>query len=155
MEARQRLDAVAQERDGIQARVREQEQSLETARQAVLRLMSESSSLRNQLAQADEYLASMERDAARARKEEESASGDLTRLEHGKQELSERLSARQLELESLTNRRARVEDELKARRQKTVEVRQTLSTLREGLSKQKARKESLEGILSHRAYSTE
>ena len=154
-EARQRLDAAAQERDAAQARLREREQSLEAARQAVLRLMNEASSLRNQLAQAGEYLASMERDAARARKEEESASGDLARLEQSKAELSERLSARQMELESLTGRRRRVDEELKAKRERVVESRQQLNALREALSRQKARKESLEGILSHRAYTAE
>ena len=63
---------------------------LEAARQHVLRLLGEASTLRNQLAQIDEYLAAMERDAARARKEEEGASGDLARLDQVKAELSSR-----------------------------------------------------------------
>jgi chromosome segregation protein len=153
--ARQLLEAKAQERDALQAQVRERERSLETARQQVLRLLGEASSLRNQLAQADEYLASMERDAARARKEEEGASADLARLEQSKAEISARLSARQMELESLADRRQRVDDELRERRARTVETRARLNELRDALSKQKARKESLEGILSHRAYTTE
>ena len=153
--ARLRLDAKSQERDALQTHLREREQSLESARQAVLRLLNEASGLRNQLAQADEYLAAMERDAVRARKEEEGASGDMARLDQSKSELSTRLSARQLELESLADRRRRVEEELKERRERTVETRQTLNALRDLLSKQKARKESLEGILSHRAYTTE
>ncbi|MSV34476.1 MAG: chromosome segregation protein SMC [Bryobacterales bacterium] len=154
-DARQQLDAKARERDALQIHLREREQSLEAARQAVLRLLNEASGLRNQLAQADEYLASMERDAARARKEEECSTADLARLEQSKSELSTRLSARQLELESLTGRRRRVEDELKQRRERVIESRQALNGLRDLLSKQKARKESLEGILSHRAYTTE
>jgi chromosome segregation protein len=153
--ARQLLDAKAQERDALQGHVRERERSLEAARQQVLRLLGEASALRNQLAQADEYLAAMERDAARARKEEEGALGDITRLEQSKAELSTRLSARQLELESLADRRSRVDNELRERRARTVETRAQLNTLRDALSKQKARKESLEGILSHRAYTTE
>ena len=84
---------------------------LESARQQVLRLLGEASALRNQLAQADEYLAAMERDAARSRKEEEGASADIARLDQSRAELSTRLSARQLELESLTDRRRRVEEE--------------------------------------------
>ena len=60
-----------------------------------------------------------------------------------------------MELESLTDRRRRVEEESKDRQQRTVEARQKLNALRDSLSKQKARKESLEGILSHRAYTTE
>jgi chromosome segregation protein len=153
--ARQLLDAKAQQRDALQGHVREREQYLETTRQQVLRLLSEASALRNQLAQADEYLASMERDATRARKEEEGALGDMARLEQSKSELSTRLSARQLELESLADRRQRVDSELRERKERTVETRAKLNALREALSKQKARKESLEGILSHRAYTTE
>ena len=154
-EARQHLEAKAAERDALQAQLREQERSLEAARQQVLRLMSEASSLRNQLVQNDEHLASMERDAARARKEEESALSDLSRLEQTKEEISTRLSARQMEMESLTERRARVEEELKGRRERVQSARGLLQTLRDGLSKEKARKESLEGILSHRAYTTD
>jgi chromosome segregation protein len=153
--ARERLETKSQERDALQNHLRERERSLESARQQVLRLLSEASALRNQLAQADEYLAAMERDTARSRKEEEGASGDIARLELSRAELSSRLSARQLELESLTDRRRRVEEESKDRQQRTVEARQKLNSLRDSLSKQKARKESLEGILSHRAYTTE
>jgi chromosome segregation protein len=154
-EARQRLDAKASERDALQLRLRDQERSLEIARQCVLRLMSEASSLRNQLVQNDEYLASMERDAARARKEEESALADLARLDQTKSEISTRLSARQMEMESLSQRRARVEEELKGRQQRVSYARGMLQTLRDALSKERARKESLEGILSHRAYTTD
>jgi chromosome segregation protein len=153
--ARERLEAKAKERDALQTTLRERERSLEMARQQVLRLLSDASSLRNQLAQADEYIAAMERDAARARKEEEGATADLARLDQSKAELSTRLSTRQLELESLTDRRSRVDAELKERREQTVVARQKLNQLRDELSKQKARKESLEGILSHRAYTTE
>lgn len=154
-EARETLNLKAAERDALQARLREQEQLLETARQQVLRLMSEASSLRNQLAQTDEFVASMERDSARARKEEESALGDLARLDQVKEEISTRLSAGQMEMESLTQRRQRVEEELRGRREGVNHARGKLQSLRDALSKERARKESLEGILSHRAYTTE
>ena len=74
--------------------------------QQVLRLLGEASTLRNQLAQIDEYLAAIERDTARARKEEEGASADLARLDRGRRPSCPRkLSARQMELESLADRR--------------------------------------------------
>ena len=154
-EARLHLESKAAERDALQAQLREQARSLEASRQQVLRLMSEASHLRNQLAQADEYLASMERDATRARKEEEAALGDLGRLGQTKEEISTRLSARQMEMESLTHRKQRVEEELRERRERVGSARSILQTLRDGLSKEKARRESLEGILSHRAYTTD
>ena len=153
--ARELLNDKAAERDELQNRVRERERELEAARQQVLRLMHEASALRNQMAQSGEFLAAMERDAARARKEEETASVDLARLDRDKQELSKRFSAGQLELESLADRRKRVEEALRERNAQTVASRRELTELREALSKQRARKESLEGILSHRAYTTE
>jgi len=153
--AREQMQAKTLERDGLQNDLREREHGIETSRQQVLRLLGEASTLRNQLAQVDEYLAAMERDSARSRKEEESASADLTRLEQVKTELSAKLGARQMELESLGEQRRRVEEELKERRARTVAARAKLEEARAGLSRQKARKDSLEEILSHRAYTTE
>jgi chromosome segregation protein len=149
------MRAKTSERDALQADLRQREKNLEAARHQVLRLMGEASSLRNQLAQIDEFLAAVDRDTARARKEEEGATGDLTRLETVKAELSTKLSAQQLELESLADRRRGMDEELKTRRARTVEMRQSLDQIRGQVSKQKARRDSLEEILSHRAYTTE
>ena len=152
---RARLDLKTQERDTLHNRIREREQAIEQSRQQVLRLLGEASTLRNQLAQIDEYLAAIERDRARAGKEEESALGDLSRLEQVKIELSEKLNARQLELESLGDRRRRVEQEMKERQTRTVAARKHIEELRAALSRSHARKDSLAEILSHRAYTTE
>ena len=67
------------------------------------------------------------------------------------------LSARQLELESLADRRRRVEEEIEGRgRRARRRARQKLEEIcATRLSRQKARKDSLEEILSHRAYTTE
>jgi chromosome segregation protein len=152
---RDRLQAKTQERDTLQSEMRNRERGLEETRQQVLGLLGEASALRNQLAQIDEYLAAIERDTARARREEASASGDLTRLDQGKRELSARLAAQQLQLESLVDRRHSVEEEMKAQQSRISAARQKLEENRQALSRQKARKDSLEEILSHRAYTTE
>jgi chromosome segregation protein len=143
------------ERDGLQNDLRERERGLETARMRVLQLMGEASTLRNQVVQIDEYLAAIERDSSRARKEEELASADLSRLDAVKAELSTKLSAQQMELESLADRRQRVEESLKTRQAEVAASRQILDELRANLSRQRARRDSLEEILSHRAYTTE
>ncbi len=153
--ARDRLQAKTAERDTLQNDLRDRERGLETARQGVLRLLGEASSLQNQLAQIDEFLAAIERDTARLKKDEESAAADLSRLEQVKSDLSSKLAARQLELESLADRRRRVEEEMKDRQARTVGSRKLLEETRAALSRQKARKDSLEEILSHRAYTTE
>ncbi|MEO7144146.1 MAG: chromosome segregation protein SMC [Bryobacteraceae bacterium] len=153
--ARARLAAKNQERDSRQAALRQRERDMESARQQALRLLGEASSLRNQLAQIDEYLAAIERDTARSAREEQTASGDLDRLNAVKDDLSTRIAARQLELQSIAGQRREVEESLSARRSMVEETRRDLEKLRGEFSRQKARKESLEGILSHRAYTTE
>ncbi|HLH41399.1 MAG TPA: chromosome segregation protein SMC [Bryobacteraceae bacterium] len=153
--ARETLQARTAERDRLSADLRERERGIEASRQQVLRLLGETSTLRNQLAQIDEYLAAMEREAARSSREAESAAADLARIEQAKAGLSEKLAARQLELESLAERRARVEEEIKQRQSRLIAARAKLEDARALLSRQKARKDSLEEILSHRAYTTE
>jgi chromosome segregation protein len=152
---RERLQAKTTERDALQNDLRDRERGLESARMRVLQLLGEVSTLRNQVVQIDEYLAAIERDSARARKEEEIASGDLARLDQVKADLSTKLSAQQLELESLADRRHRVEEDLKTRQAAVAVSRQSLEEVRTTLSRQKARRDSLEEILSHRAYTTE
>ncbi len=152
---RARLAEKTLERDALQHDLRERERGLEHSRSQVLQLLGEASTLRNQLAQLDEYLAAIERDSQRSRKEEESALGDQARLTQVKNDLSTRLAARQLQLESLADRRRSADEELKSRQARTVTARRQLDEIRATLSREKARKDSLEEILSHRAYTTE
>jgi chromosome segregation protein len=128
---------------------------IEEARTSVLRLVGEASTLRNQVVQIDEYLAAIERDTMRTRRDEDSAVVDLARLDQVKEEISRKLSARQMELESLTDRRARLDQGLQLRRTEIQSSRQQLEETRLAFSRQKARRDSLEEILSHRAYTTE
>ncbi len=154
-DARERLRLRNEERDQLQGQLRLREQGMEAARQQVLRLLGESSGLRNQLAQVEEYLASNERDRARANREAEGAQADLARIAQAKEDLSRRLANRQTEIESITDQRKRVEEELAARKGEIAETRRQLEQVRAELSRLKARRDSLQEILSHRAYTTE
>jgi chromosome segregation protein len=154
-EARQALTAKTQQRDALQNGLRERERSMEVSRQQVLRLLGEASTLKNQLAQIDQYLLGLTRDNERIQRDESSAAADLTRLEALKSDLSERQSARQLELQSTAEQRREIEMELAERKTRAGEARRTLEDLRNSTSRLKARKDSLEEILSHRAYTTE
>jgi chromosome segregation protein len=153
--ARRALTLKSQERESLQAALREREQSMEQARQLVLRLLGEASSLRNQLAQIEEYLASIERDRTRSEREVEAATADLQRLGNVKAELGERIAKRQLELEDVVAQRKTIEDELAVQRNRLVDSRRTLDQLRGELSHQKARRDSLQEVLQHRSYTTE
>ncbi|MBI3280971.1 MAG: chromosome segregation protein SMC, partial [Acidobacteria bacterium] len=153
--ARATLAGKNAERERLQADLRERESGIESARQQVLRLLGEASSLKNQLAQLDQYLIGIERDTARLHKEEESASAEIERLDIAKRELSARMSARQLELLSTAEQRLAVDQELKLRKDSEAACRARLEELRQETSRLKARRDSLEEILSHRAYTTE
>jgi len=153
--ARGRMLEKNQTRDALQASVAQQEKSIEDGRIAVLRLIGETSTLQNQLAQVDEYLAGIERERARSNKEEESASVEVERLAKARKEISQSMAQRQLEIEAVSGERHRTEEELGARKTAAAELRGQIDTLRTEFSHQQARKTSLEDILSHRAYSTD
>jgi chromosome segregation protein len=152
---RQELDAKAHDRDEAQNAAAGRERGMEASRHGILRLLGEAATLRNQLAQADTYEAALERDAGKAQKEEQGALEDLEWLGASKAELSEKLAKRQLELESLTSQRQRVEEELAAGKAELGAARSQLDAARAEFSHLKARRDSLEEILSHRAYTTE
>src|SRR5580704_4367631 len=153
--ARERLSAKAAEREQIQQALQQRAKTLETGRQNVLRLLGESSALKNQLVQIGEYLSAVDRDSARCLRDEQSAGVDLERHALVKAELSRKMSAGQMELESTADKRRRVEDELAVRKTQAGEARKLLDQLRTDASRLKARKDSLEEILSHRAYTAE
>jgi len=153
--ARQQLDAKSAERQGAQSRLSEQERSLESARQGVLRLLGESSALKNRITQMEAQLVSADRDRERAQSEEQQSNADLGRIEQVKRQLSQRLAARQTELVSVTDQRQGVEQELGQKRAALSENRQALERLRTEFSRVKARKDSLEEVLQHRSYTTE
>jgi chromosome segregation protein len=153
--ARERLAAKSIERERIQQDLQDRARTLETGRQSVLRLLGEASALKNQLAQIAEYLSAIERDSARCQREEQTATADLERLQSVKADLSRQMTARQMELESTADRKRGVEEALGIRKVHAAEARQNLDHLRTEASRLKARKDSLEEILSHRAYTTE
>jgi chromosome segregation protein len=153
--ARDRMLEKNRVRDSLEARREEQEKAIEECRMVVLRLMGETSTLQNQLAQIDEYLAGIERETARANKEEQAAAAELERLAAARRELSQAMAERQMELEAVSGERRRTEEELGARKAASTELRAQIEVLRGDCSHLNARKTSLEDILSHRAYSTD
>ncbi len=153
--ARATLAAKAQEREQAQHQVRLHQEALENGRKAVLRLLGEAAQLNNELAQIDEYIASIRRDSARAAKEQQTAAEELERFAARCAELSAALQTRQSELNAVAARRREIEQALNARKARLNDLRGKLDTLRAETSALKARKDSLDEILSHRAYTTE
>ncbi len=154
-DARGQFDAKANERQQAQNRLNEQERSLEAARQKVLRMLGESSTLKNRITQVEAQMSALDRDTARAQGEERQSDTDLQRIQGIKTQLSERLAARQTELISVTAQRKEVELELQGARAQLNESRHALDRMRSEYSRVKARKDSLEEVIQHRSYTTE
>src|SRR6202171_2662948 len=150
-----RMSEINQQRESLQATVRAREQAIASGHQVVLHLLGESSTLKNQLAQVEEYLAAIERETARSQREEQVAAAEIERLESASRQLSETMAQRQLELEAVTADRQRTEEDLAGRRRAAVELRAEIDALKNEVSGIRARKESLEQVLAHRTYTTE
>jgi chromosome segregation protein len=154
-QARTRMTEANQQRESAQQRIRERERAIESGRQVILRLLGEASTLKNQLAQIEEYLAGIERETARATREEQVAAAEIERLDTARKQLSETVAQRQMELETVTGERQRTEAELADRRRAASELRREIDSAKTEVSKVRARKESLDQVLEHRTYTTE
>ncbi len=153
--ARSGLMEMNRRRDDVQIRLRESGQAIDALRNAVLRLLGEASGIRNQIAQADTYLASIERERIRSTREEEVAGAEIERLAKVKRDLSDNMAQRQMELETVTQGRLRTEQELTGKRAEINSLRQEIDRLRGACSTLKARRDSIENVLSHHTYTTE
>ena len=154
-QARERMTEINQQREGLQLKVRERERAIEAGRQVILRLLGEASTLKNQLAQIEEYLAGIDRETARATREEAVAAAEIERLDIARKQLSDTVAQRQMELETVTGERRRTEEDLADRRKLAGELRREIDGVKTEVSQIRARKESLEQVLAHRTYTTE
>jgi chromosome segregation protein len=154
-EARQRMLLKNEEREVLQNRLRQREQGIENGRKQVLRLLGEASILKNQLAQIDEFLAGIDRETTRVQKDEQTAAADLERLAAIRQSMAASMAEHQRELQAVVGERRESEERLVLRKREAQEARRLIDQLRGEASKLKARRDSLEEILSHRAYTTE
>ncbi|MCZ2154675.1 MAG: chromosome segregation protein SMC [Bryobacterales bacterium] len=154
-EAREHFVGKDKERQELNRRLQEHERSLESTRQLSIRLLGEASQLRNQLAQVEEYLAGLERQKTRHQAEEQAALAEAGRLDSLKLDLEEKLKAHQTELSALVEKRKENDLRVQQSRQEVQQTRQALDAIRQEHSRIRARKDSLEDLISHRSYSTE
>ena len=152
---RDRMLEINRQRESLQLKMIEREKNIESGRQVILRLLGEASTLKNQLAQIDEYLASIDRETARSTREEQTAAAEIERLDGLKKQISATLAERQLELETVTGERRRTEQDLGEKRSLASELKLEIDGLKNEIAAMRARKESLEQVLSHRSYTTE
>ena len=154
-EARTRMLEMNRQREALQTKMQEREKAIEAGRQAILRLLGEASTLKNQLAQIQEYLAGIERETLRSSREEQTAAAEIERLDASAKKLKEVAAERQLELEAVTGERRGAEEDLTARRAAAAGLRREIDAAKAEVAQIQARKESLEEVLAHRTYTTE
>ncbi len=152
---RAQVEEKSRQRDQLSTQLRERSSQLERNRQQIFALLGEVNRLRNQLTQVETQQQGVLRNVERATREEAEAQAETERLEAVRADLSEKLSARQMMLESLADRRKYIETELQARRQQVNETRRQQDVLRTEASRLKARRDSLEDIINHRSYTTD
>ena len=139
-------------------KVREREKAIEAGRQVILRLLGEASTLKNQLAQIEEYLAGIEREdgalaRARSRWPRRKSSGWKRRASSSPKPLAAAAAGtgsgdrRAARARKRTWRRQRQRGGRAAARRST--------GAKSEVSQMRARKESLEQVLAHRTYTTE
>jgi chromosome segregation protein len=154
-ELRAQVNEKSQQRETLAQQLRERSGQLERNRQQILNLLGEVNRLRNQLTQVETQQQGLARNVERSTKEAQEAQAETERLELVRGEISEKLSVRQQSLVGLAERRKYLESELNTRRQQTGETRRLLDQLRTETSRLKARRDSLEDIISHRSYTTD
>ncbi len=132
-----------------------QEAELESLRTCQINLLGEVSELKNQLAQVDEYLAGLARQRERTERERLAAAQEQEEFGRRRSELLDQMASRQIELESVAARRASLQERLARLGAEAGECQAELDRMRNRHAEVRARRESLEQILSHRAYTAE
>jgi len=102
---RAQVEEKSRQRDQLATQFRERSSQLERNRQQIFALLGEVNRLRNQFTQVETQQQGVLRNAERATREEADAQTETERLEAVRADLSEKLSARQMMLESLADRR--------------------------------------------------
>lgn len=152
---RAQVNEKGQQRDALSQQLRERSSQLERNRQQIFNLLGEVNRLRNQLTQVETQQQGLARNVERSTREAQEAQAETERLDVLRAEIGEKLSVRQQSLVGLGERRKYLDGELNTRRQQTSETRRLLDTLRTETSRLKARRDSLEDIISHRSYTTD
>ncbi|MGA8595220.1 MAG: AAA family ATPase, partial [Bryobacteraceae bacterium] len=149
------LEEKSAARQEAQRRLSERERELESLHEQALRLLGQSSNLKNRASQSEAQLSVLERERARAAAEETQAQTDLERIQSCRNAISEQLASLQSHLTSTTAQRQDIEQALHGKRDAFEASRQLVDRLRSEFSRVKARRDSLEEVISHRSYTTE
>jgi len=154
-ELRGRLEEKGEELRKQQSFLSEAGQQQEEKRRLVLNLLGRTAAQKNELAKIDEFQAGNQRQIARVGEEKAAAETELAQLRKRREEIQQTIENRQAALDDLSQRRETVLAEIADLKTRSEERRDEAERLRDDLSRLGARRQSLDEILSHHAYTTE
>ena len=137
------------------AEVAAAEQKIEGARRQAMQLLSQTGQIRNQTAQAEESLASLERDADRVASEASAARRDLEALGAERGQVSLRFESASDTLKRLESETAELRATVTAKRTQETETRRRGDQLRSEKASLTGRRNSLDALLREHSYSTD
>ena len=143
--------ALMQKTSGVeqcQAAAVEDEKQQERGRLRILQLLGEIAAARNEVAKLEEFLAGTERRIAGLRHEEEDGQQELAGLSGRREEAALQVERERKNLEALAARGKSIEQQIGSHKEQAATGREQVERLREELSRSRARRDSLEEILS-------
>ena len=153
--AQAEVEGRAAELSRTEQQLHSRESELDNLRASVLARMGELAELRNQLTQVEEYLAGLQRQGERGERELTAAAEEQAGLRKQQGALLAKKAQQQLDLQYVNAERAGVETRLGELKVEVRRVSGELEQLRGEYADVRARRDSLEQILSHRAYTAE
>ena len=133
----------------------ELERQQEASRSAILEAVASASGMRNQLTQAEERLAGIERDGQRLQAEIATASNQVQVFGGQRGQLALEFETVSQRVTSLTEETAQLRELMESKRREEAESKDHLDSLRAEYASASGKKGSLEAVISEHGYSTE
>jgi chromosome segregation protein len=137
------------------AAVIETERTQETGRALLLEVMAAAHQVRNQMAQAEEHLASLDRDSARVERDRAAALAEIDAIGGRRGQLGLSFESETQRVQALQDRIAGVRAGILATREQESAAKRRLDGLRAEFASALGRRGSLEALIAEHGYSTE
>ena len=154
-DSQQQLAACQQDVSSACNALSELEQRQEESRNNILQLVASAANLKNELTQAEERLASVDRDAQRLHRELTTANLQVETFGGQRGQLALEFETVSQGIAGLTEEIAQARRLLGSKRQREIEVKNHLDSLRAEYAAAIGRKASLEAVIAEHGYSTE
>ncbi|MBI3934086.1 MAG: chromosome segregation protein SMC, partial [Acidobacteria bacterium] len=138
-----------------QQELEEKERRREQLREEILEAVGEAGTLRNQVAQLEQFLNLTGGQLAQAESQQSERIAAQESASLRRQQIESRLVAQRAEHDRVSSRRKELQEGLRTAKEEEARYRQELEELRTELAAQRARLTSLEEILARHAYSSE